>query len=123
MDLQRMGWKVRQVAGRRIWYKGQAGAELVAANMDHAEQLELTMRRSRAPSLFMYGPDIAEILGAQPPEPSRDPPKGRGKRLAAARALDHLNSATFPSVAERDLFQELVAPAREILFSMMKVGK
>lgn len=72
MDLSRAGWKVRQVAGRRIWYKGQAGAEIVAQSMDHAEQMEMTLRRCRAPSLFMYGPDVAELLGASPPPP---PPK------------------------------------------------
>lgn len=71
MDLARQGWKVRQIAGRRCWYKGKAGAEIVAKNMDDAERLEMTMRRTKAPSLFMFGPDIAEAMGAHfaPPTP------------------------------------------------------
>lgn len=68
MELRGCGWKVRTVAGRRIWYKGQAGSELVARNMDHAFNLETTLRRSKA-SGFMWGLDIAELLGSSPPQP------------------------------------------------------
>lgn len=112
--LKNAGWKVRQIAGRRIWYKGQPGAEIVARGMEEAESMERTLRLCRAPSLFMYGRDVAELLGATAPTPA-DKPKWKARRLAAATALDYLNSATFPNEAERDLFQELVGPARKIL--------
>lgn len=114
IDLQRCGWKVRQIAGRRIWYKGQAGAEIVAKGMQDALNMELTLRRTMAPSLFMYGPAVAELLGALPPTPP-EKPKHKARRIAAATALDHLNSATFGNEAERDLYEELTAPARKIL--------
>lgn len=74
--LANAGWKVRQIAGRRIWYKGQAGAEIVARGMAEAEAMEYTLRMCRAPSLFMYGRDIAELLGALPPTPKPKKPRG-----------------------------------------------
>lgn len=73
MFLNRCGWKVRQIAGRRIWYKGRAGAEIVARNMAEAEQMEYTLRRTMPQSVFMYGQEIAEVLGALPPTPKVRP--------------------------------------------------
>jgi hypothetical protein len=87
MFLRDCGWKVRQIGGRRIWYKGKAGAEIVARGMEDAERMEYTLRKTRAPSLFMYGPDVAELLGAMPPPAPPTKLKGMRRHVALAEEL------------------------------------
>lgn len=79
--LKNAGWKCRQINGRRIWCKGRAGAEITARNMLEAEQLEWTLRRTKAPSLFMYGREVAEILGSAPPEPEEEAESTRRQKV------------------------------------------
>lgn len=116
MTLRNAGWKVRQVAGRRIWYKGQAGAELVARHMTEAMNLETTMRRTKTGG-FMWGRDIAELLGsvAPPPPPPKVKSPGAKLRAAAKAALEDMDSATYGDETERDISLAATAKARKIL--------
>lgn len=118
--LSASGWKVRQVAGRRIWYKGRAGAEIVAQGMDAAWNLELTLRRTKTGG-FMWGLEIAELLGSVPPAPRPKTAKQSTRQQRAARAaLADMQSATFANEGERDLFMDVTTKARKVLEAISK---
>lgn len=61
--LRQRGWRYVQAGGRKQWRKGKEPNSLSALNMSHAYQLETALIH-RAPLTFMWGRDIAEILGA-----------------------------------------------------------
>lgn len=61
--LRERGWRYVQAGGRKQWRKGKGPDALTAMNLSHAYQLETALLH-RAPLTFMWGKDIAEILGA-----------------------------------------------------------
>lgn len=117
-DLRRAGWKVRQVAGRRIWYKGRPGAEITATGLDHAWNMEHMLRRCNAPSMFMWGLDAAELLGAVAPDPVAKAISPQ-KRNKAAAALEALDSFTGTTQMDQAIFARVSEPARKLLESML----
>lgn len=60
--LRQRGWRYVQAGGRKQWRKGKGDDVLTALNLSHAYQLETTLIH-RAPLTFMWGRDIAEMLG------------------------------------------------------------
>lgn len=118
--LRNCGWKVRQVDRRQIWYKGRAGAEIVARHMADAERLEYTLQRAHVSS-FMWGLDVAMLLNSGPPVPEPKPPSTQ-KRNKAAAALEALDGFTGTTQMDQAIFATASAPARAILAKLAAPG-